>query len=442
MKAASRRSAHPAVAIISAVALGALIVHGAAVIALLAPAGLGVVALIALVRVLVTWSDDVTSVQRVLWWTMAAFLLHLVFGLVVTYFSSPFNYSDAVGYHNGAVALAQHWLHGGPTPAFAAGKEGYYYTLGILYLVFGSHATVGLALNAVLSAALVPVLSDLTNRQFGREAAHYVAPLVALLPGLIMWTSPLLKEAGVVFLLAVAANCAVRLTERPTVGALAVLAASLSLLFTYRGPIAILASAGLIVGIMVSPGRSIGGLGTGLSAAGAIAVFVVAFGLGLTGYRSAVHQSNLGQVSTVRQDLATSAKSGFDPQADVSTTSGALSYAPRGIFNFLLGPAPWQVHSLAQAAALPDVAVWWCLFPSLLRGVWAGGRRIGSGAFVLGLPAVLLVFTLAIVAGNFGLVVRERAQVVVLLIPFIALGLAERAARREVGQPDARTFAS
>ncbi|MGI9032847.1 MAG: hypothetical protein ACR2HY_04015 [Acidimicrobiales bacterium] len=429
------RLTRSAVATLGAIFLGGLIVRGSAVIALLATASTGMMVLVVLVRLLTTSLDDPEERRRVLWWTLVTFGIHLFLGLVVTNLASPFNFlrSDSGTYHAGATALVKHWSHGGPTPIFPGGKEGYFYTLGILYFVFGLHTAAGLALNATLAAAVIPVLFDATTRQFGHRAARHVPPLVAVLPGLVMWTSPLLKEAGVVFLVAVAANCAIRLSHAPSPGALVGLAISLAVLFTYRGPIAILAAAGLVVGIMAAHGRVASGLGAGLSAAAAIAVFVLAFGLGITGYRSALKQSNLQQVGTVRQDLAGSAKSGFDSGADVSTTGGALSYAPKGILNFLLGPAPWQLRSATQAAALPDVFVWWYLFPSLLRGVRTAWRRVGGGISVLAIPAVLMIFVLAIVSGNFGLVVRERSQVVVLLLPLIAVGLAERATRRDVG---------
>jgi hypothetical protein len=53
------------------------------------------------------------------------------------------------------------------------------------------------------------------------------------------------------------------------------------------------------------------------------------------------------------------------------------------------------------------------------------------------LPAIIISVELALVIGNFGTIVRERTQVVILLLPFIALGLAVRAAERSEAEPAA-----
>jgi hypothetical protein len=75
--------------------------------------------------------------------------------------------------------------------------------------------------------------------------------------------------------------------------------------------------------------------------------------------------------------------------------------------------------------ALPDLLVWWFLLPSLWRGLWSAKRRIGLRALTLLIPAAMTGVALSLLIGNFGTVLRERTQVVVLLMPFIALGLAE-----------------
>jgi len=48
------------------------------------------------------------------------------------------------------------------------------------------------------------------------------------------------------------------------------------------------------------------------------------------------------------------------------------------------------------------------------------------GIRILLLPTAATSCLLALAIGNFGTVVRERMQVVVLLIPFLAVGLAAR----------------
>ncbi len=415
-----------------AVALGAVVALSRPLLALLAPSILAVLVLMALVRRLSRNFDSPDAARRLVTWTIFAFVSHLVFGLVVTnanggaleYLRAP----DSYAYHNLAEQMVRHWTAGTPPPELPAGKEGFYYVLAGLYWLFGAHTASGLVLNATLSAALVPLVSESTHRLFGHRAAMRVPPLVALLPGIFIWTSQLLKEAPILFLIALAAACAVHLLERVSVGSLLGLAVAMALLFTFRAWVALVLAAGFVAALLVGRRELAGAVTSGASVL-AVLTLVVGLGLGYSGFRAAV-DTDLAEANSVRRDLATTAGSGYDPDVDVSTGQAALSYLPRGLLNFFLGPFPWHIRSARQLAVAPDMVVWWLLLPSLWRGQREARRLIGRGVLVLVLPALTTLTLLALAVGNFGTVVRERGQVTILLVPLIALGLAQRAAAR------------
>lgn len=423
------------IALVAGASLGSLVVLSRGLLALIAPFVLALLVLGALVRVLGRHLDEPDARRWLTKWTVGAFLTHLAFGLAVTnlsggvleYFKAP----DAFTYHSFAEQLVRHWTTGVPAPDLPAGKEGFYYLLAGLYWVLGAHTSAGLVVNAALSAALVPLVTDTTQRLFGREAAMRVPPLVALLPGLFVWTSQLLKEAPILFLIALAAACATRLLERTSAGPLLGLALAVALLFTFRAWVALVVSGGLLGALLLGKRQLAVGLTSGASVL-AVLVVVVGLGLGYTGYQAAV-DSDLSQANLVRQDLA-SASSGYDPDVDVSTSKAAVSYLPRGLASFLLGPFPWQIRSARQLAVLPDVLVWWILLPSLWRGQRESRRMIRREVLVLFLPALTTAVLLALAVGNFGTVVRERGQVTILLVPIIALGLAARTRARSASE--------
>ncbi|MGI9120306.1 MAG: hypothetical protein ACR2G7_09350 [Acidimicrobiales bacterium] len=393
-------------------------------IALAAPTLLVLLALGIAVDALAT--EHGASRQRLWLWTMGAFVVHLALGLLLFKVGqTTFFPSDAGTYDGGARQILAHWTRGLPFDALPSGKEGFFYLLAGLYRVLGPYAESGLVVNAALAAALVPVVTDTARRLFGPPAARYVAPLVVLLPGLLLWTSGLLREAGVCFLIAVAGNAAVRLTSRISPQAVVALTLALALLFTFRGNVALIVAGGLVAGVAFGRAELVSGLSTGLGAMAILLLVVAGLGLGYSGYKKSVN-ADLGQVETVRSDLSTSA-SGFAPEADVSTTGGALSYLPLGFTSFFLGPFPWQLQSARQLVALPDVLVWWYLLPSLVRGIRSGRIMGGRRILVLVVPALMAGLMLSLLIGNFGTVIRERVQVTVLLVPFIALGLAVRA---------------
>jgi hypothetical protein len=161
---------------------------------------------------------------------------------------------------------------------------------------------------------------------------------------------------------------------------------------------------------------------------------MLASGLGYEGYQAAVG-SNLQQANAVRKDLATSANTGYAPDVDISSTHQAITYLPKGIVAYVAGPFPWQLGSIRELPFAPDMLVWWLLLPSLWRGYRQSKKLIGGRRLVLALPALGTILMLSLVLGNFGTVVRERLQTFIIVVPFIAVGLAMRQARR-AGTPD------
>ena len=415
-----------AVAVLGLAGMGLAVARAGAVVALIAPAVVGGLFLMWLVRSVSAGYGD-AELQRMVRWTATAFALHLVLSLVITNTLVLLRYlgPDALTYHTIAQDILRHWNQGFPFPYVPSGKEGFYYVLAGLYWVFGVHTAAGLAFNATVGAALVPLTTDTTRRLFGPAAARYAAPLTVLLPGMLLWTSQLLKESAVLFLLAVAANCAVRVVGRISIAPILTLAATMALLFSFRGWVGVMAAGGLIIGIAFGRPQLLSGLGTGVTALVLIGLLVVVTGLGYSGYKTAVG-SDLQQASVVRRDLAVSANSGYGADADISTPAHALTYLPKALLTFLLGPYPWQIRGGRQLPVVPDVFCWWALLPSLLRGVRAAARRLGRQILVLLLPAFTTSVLLALAIGNFGTLLRERTQVVVLLLPFLCLGLSLR----------------
>lgn len=394
-----------------------------ALVALLVACIVSVLGLVLLTQMLGARSDDPAGQRRVMGWTMASFGGHLLLGLVIA--SSPtfvtYLGGDADTYHQGAMQIVDHWTNGGPLPRIRPGTEGFYYGLGAVYLFLGPYRVAGVALIAGLSAALVPLVSDTTERLFGRPAARVAGPLVVLLPGFLVWTSQLLREAPALFLLAAGANCAVRLSTRARPSTLGWLALTIALLFTVRANVALVFVVALVGGLVLGRRSLVGGLGTGLTALVLVTVLVIAVGIGSSGYQLS-REFDLEQVDLARQDLSTSASSGFAPDADVSTPERAITFLPVGLVSFSFGPFPWQVANPRQLAGLLEVATLWALVPSLARGLRRARALIGRQLYVLTLPALLLACMLSLLIGNYGTVVRERLQVIVLVVPVIALG--------------------
>jgi hypothetical protein len=412
------------------VPVGAAIVIGQGLVALVVPTIAGVLGLLLLCDRLADPQGDRREAHRVLRWTMAAFAAHLFFGVLVMSSIRLVYYlgGDATTYHSYASWLVE-FGQGSLAKGLQIGKEGYYYTLVGLYKVLGVHALAGIALNATLGAALVPLLTDATRRRFGTAAARAAAPLVVLFPSIFIFTSQLLKEAPILFLLAVALNAAVRVSDRVSPLRLLTLTLSLALLLTFRGPIAAVAGISFIAGIALSKREVVSGLTTALSAVAVAAAVVVGIGVGQSGIQVTLESSSLQDATRVRAGLAQGTDSGFGSDVETSTARQALSYLPIGLSRFAIGPFPWEIRGPRQLPALADVlAIWW-LLPKAWRGLRAGISRQGRRLTVFLLPAGAMATVLSLSVGNLGVLVRERMQVFILLVPILALGLSLRSVR-------------
>jgi hypothetical protein len=428
----------------SVVAVAAVAAYSAApvTLAVVVPIAIGAGLLVFALRVTADGHDAET--RRWLGWvTLLAALAHL--GIAVAIASSQSLTTtfggDATTYHDGARAIVDHWALGASFPtSVAVGKEGFFYGLAGIYWLLGPHPIAGLALNAALASVLIPLVADTSRRLFGPATVRPAALMVAFLPGFLIWTSQLLREAPMLACLAVIANVSVRLTERTRPALLFVLSLTLATLFTLRANVALMVAAGVLVGLAVGSHRVLAGVATGGASLGLVAALVLAAGIGVAGFQLAT-TSDLEDVNLARQDLANSADSGFAGDQDVSTGRSAAGFLPVALVNFGLGPFPWQVANARQFGGAVEAMTLWLLLPSLWRGWRASRALIGRVRLVLVLPASLVACSLALLIGNYGTIVRQRLQVTVFLVPFAALGwtLGRRASTSGLPQGIQRT---
>ena len=375
---------------------------------------------------------DATTRLRIMKWVMGAFFFHFFIGEIIWQSSTLTSYfgGDAITYNDGGIALAHHWAGLGPMPALPPGKDGFFYLLGILYTVFGEHAGAGIAFDAGFAAAFMPLLHDATERQFGESAARYVLPICMFMPGFMIWSSQMLRESGVYFGIALSLNAAVRISKNISFGAICGMISGVLLVFVWRASIGVLMGGGFLIAFILQ--RKVKNTFATVIIAGIAAVLVMGLGIGHSGL-TFIANTNLQQINNVRMGSSTSAASGFLPNSDISTGSHAIGYLPIGTTFFMFGPAPWQIQGVRQLLAAPDALVWWALLPSLWRGIKAARRRVGRAINLYLLPAFANAIGLSLIIANFGTAVRERMQVIVFLVPLIALGLSLRKHPEETG---------
>ena len=339
---------------------------------------------------------------------------------------------DAWTYDHFGVLQMQAW--GGDKSAQASVDwflgTGFASAWGMLYIVGGIYSIIGrnmLAIqlfNAVLGAATATIIFLCAEHVFNNRKVARVAGLaVAFYPSLVLWSSQGLKDGPTVFFLALSILATLRLGRKLSPRYLAVLLVSLVGVLAFRFYVFYMMLAA-IVGAFV--------IGMKAFSAQSIArqfVVVLVIGLsftyfGVTRYATAQFEQygNLEQLNRSRQDLASSATSGFGRDVDVSTTSGALTTIPTGLVYLLFAPFPWQLGSLRQSLTLPEMVVWWAAFPLLILGAWFSLRyRLRQMAPILFFTS-MLTLAYSVFQGNVGTAYRQRAQILVFYFIFVAVG--------------------
>lgn len=373
---------------------------------------------------------------------LAALLVRFAFGLFIEIYPDlrDFFGPDAHTYHSHGKALAAYWAGSLSGDDYLVRRAttiqlpgwGMNYLVGIIYSIFGPGIFTAQTLCAVVGAATAPLVYFLANKIFLNKRVSRISGLaIAFFPSFVLWSSQLMKDGLIIFLLVLAILMVMRLQEKFSYLSLAILILSLFGILSLRFYIF------YMVALAVTGSFLIGVTGTGQSMLRRSALLVLV-GLGLTYFgvlnnasTDIEHYGRLERLQSSRLDLAQSAESGYGEELDVSTTEGAISVIPIGFAYLMFAPFPWQMSSLRQAITLPEVLVWWSLIPLMIAGIWYAVRNRLRSAFPILFFSLMLTLAYSIFQGNVGTAYRQRTQIQVFLFIFIAVGWELWKERRE-----------
>lgn len=310
---------------------------------------------------------------------------------------------------------------------------------GMIYLVAGAYTIIGrnmLAIqfiNAVFGAATAPIIFLCAQHIFNNaRVARLSALAVAFYPSLVLWSSQGLKDAPIVFCLALAILATLKLGQKFSIEYLGALIAALFCVLSLRFYVfyMIVAAAGgaFLVGMRKVTAQSFARQFVVIILLGLALTY-----LGVTRYANVQFErfGSLEQVQHSRLDASRSAQSGFAKDVDVSTTSGALLTIPTGLLYLLFAPFPWQLTSLRQSITLPEMIIWWASFPLLVLGLYFSIRyRLRRISPIL-IFTVMLSLAYSVFQGNVGTAYRQRSQLLVFYFIFVAVGYVLLKERRD-----------
>ena len=372
---------------------------------------------------------------------VAALLVRIVIGLAIfTFRGQDFFGGDALTYDFFGNAQLLGW--GGDKYSqlmanrFVRGGEGSGW--GMVYLVAAVYGLVGRNLlavqlmNSVFGAATAVIIYLCAQQVFKNSRVARVAGIaVAFYPSLVLWSAQGLKDGPIVFCLAVAILCTLKLGEKLSPKYMLILSCALLSLIALRFYVFYMIAVA-IVGAFVIGMQEVTATSFVRQLTAVILLGLAMTYIGVT--RSAGVQleryGNLQGLQRSRSDQARS-ESGFGRDVDVSSTSGALSTIPLGVVYLLFAPFPWQITSLRQSITLPEMIIWWASVPFLVLGLWFAIKyrlRMISPILIF---TVMLTLAYSVFQGNVGTAYRQRAQLLVFYFIFVAVGFVLVKERRE-----------
>lgn len=330
---------------------------------------------------------------------------------------------DELTFHDNAQYFAA-WMQGEVAQPFAfkwAGSTqvGYFALVGTLYGTIGEYQIVPVLLNCAIGGLCAYPAYLIAARVAGRRAGRGAAVLVTFFPSLVLWSALLIRDACVLYLILWCACLAQSLLERFRVRTILWLLLCLAALATLRSFLFALVAVAAVMSFLVAgvrkPGRAIA---ISVVCVAAVLVLMKVSGLGTDYFADA----SLENLALRRQYNALGGEGGIALEGhDLSTATGALTYLPIGLAWFLLAPFPWQ-FSGRQGLAVPDVLIWYACVPFLIRGTLFALARRRRHSLVPIFAGILITLLYSLVEGNVGIIFRHRAQVLVLALPFVAVG--------------------
>lgn len=347
-------------------------------------------------------------------------------GLAVMFVAFPqlrVFHEDTEGTELVANLLASSWKgEGMPFHHEMALNRGFTFLAAGIYYVFGRFSANVACFNAILGTLLAFLVYRLANQFFHRVVARRAAMLVALLPSMVLWGAMALKDVAVTFLIVVSLSCCIELKRRVTVWALAGTFFPLLGIQAMRFYMVYFVVFAIVIALILHRGgKVLTGVYRQVFLLGAFAGLFILLGLADRAESDAAYLT-LEQVAQYRRGMATSARSGFDADVDISRPESALAYLPIGLAHLLLAPFPWQMTSLRPLIAAPETIFWWTLFPATIRGLlFSAKNRLEATAPLLVFSGTLAA-AYSLIHGNVGSAFRQRVQILVFLLIFSALG--------------------
>jgi hypothetical protein len=366
--------------------------------------------------------------DRTLFWLLALALGLKLAGAVANYYVAYRIYggiADADYYHDGGVQLAPRFEGGNLLRVFegATGTDFIRALTGFIYSLVGPNSLSGFVVFSWLGFWGMFLFYRAFRLAVPEGNARTYALLLFFLPSMLFWPSAIGKEAWMLFGLGVAGYGAARVMVGRTWRGLAVTASGLWLAALVRPHVAGLMAIALVAGYLVRrPRRELGVIGPIAKGIALVAIITLAFLLVQRTNRffeESNFETGTGIVSLLQQTTERNAFGGSQYSASILESPGR---APIGVATVLFRPLIFDAHNVQATLAGAEGTFLLLFFFFRFRWVWAAVRSIRRQPYVALAAVYVALFVVAFSAfANFGLLARERVQLMPLFLIFVTI---------------------
>lgn len=172
-----------------------------------------------------------------------------------------FHTGDELGYHEVGVMIREDGLEMFNTYVhfYSLSDRGYFYWLGLVYTLFGTHVLVGRIVKCILDSYACLLIYNLAKRNFGEFTGRMAALFYMMMPNMWYYCGITLKETEMAFLVILFAERAdsVMHSKKITVVSLLVPGLISLIMFTFRTALAAVLIAALVAAIILSSGKQL-----------------------------------------------------------------------------------------------------------------------------------------------------------------------------------------
>jgi hypothetical protein len=386
------------------------------------------VAIVAMVRAYLKREAD-PFVRRLVPIALAAKVL----GTFAYYFvlENVYGRGDVTGYINAGRRLAPAIRSGAlPENALDPGTRFTEFLTGLLFSVVGSNVLIGYLVFSMLSFIGMVLLFHAFRKAMPDGDHHRYALMVLLLPTMLFWPSTIGKDTWVIFTLGIAAYGSARVLRREHFGYLLVTVGLVAMAMV-RPHMAALFAVSFMAAFLVRLGdasvkRSAAGWAVGLALIG------VGVSFALLNFSEEMGRSETGEDAPISERITADVDEIFDRTDQLTSRDAGGTYDSRPVRSPLdllhaivtvpLRPFPWEGHNYqAQIAGLEGLLLLGLVLAALPR-LTALPVRLMRTPYVMLATVYTLGFIVAFSnVGNFGILTRQRAQMVPMLLVLLAL---------------------